>query len=80
MKWLTVVLILAIVLVAGCTVINPEIDTGQKDCIKSTSGAVGAVSSYFIDSDCKNRCQQQGYTYKQWKCSSTDTIVCVCNR
>ena len=71
-----------VIFISGCidTSTQVEIDIGQEGCQKVTSPPVGSVVTPLIEKDCKDRCQQEGYTYKQWKCSKADTIVCVCNR
>ncbi len=68
--------LIAVILVSGC--IDKEIDTGVGDCRSITTGLVGAFTTGFVEMECSNQCQAEGYSYKQWKCSSRDTIVCVC--
>ena len=70
-----ILLITLTFLLLGCTT---EIDTGQEDCKELTSGLVGLVGGKAAETDCTNRCQQEGNSYKQWKCNEENHVVCVC--
>lgn len=69
-------IILALLIISGCSA--KEIDTGEKDCREMMTGMFGSMMDVLADSDCTNLCQVEGYSYKQWKCSEQDTLVCVC--
>ncbi len=59
---------------------SKEIDTGEKDCREVMGNFIGAAfATPMVDATCSNLCQIEGYSYKQWKCSEQDTLVCVCN-
>ena len=58
---------------------SKEIDTRSKDCRAQALSLTGALYVIAVESDCTNICQVEGYSYKQWKCSEQDTLVCVCN-
>ena len=87
-KLLILLTLLSIVLFSGCVLNEVEIKyewkegyTGgeEKGCRNVT---IYTVNRLVIDGECTAKCQQEGYTYKQWKCSGpeTDEIICVCNR
>ena len=79
--------LLVIFFISGCILNEVEIDygvwnyTGEENwgCRKITE--IG-LNRAVIDGECGAKCQQEGHTYKQWKCSEpeTDKIICVCNR
>ena len=59
---------------------SKEIDTGEKDCREVMGNVFGAAfATPIVDATCSNLCQIEGHSYKQWKCSEQDTLVCVCN-
>ena len=59
---------------------SKEIDTGEKDCREVMGNFIGAAfATPMVEATCANLCQIEGHSYKQWKCSEQDTLVCVCD-
>ncbi len=72
---------LTVAAILGCTTVasEVEIDTEVEECQKVTSVAPEIIPE-LVDRECVDRCKEKGYTFKQWKCSAQDTIVCVCSK
>lgn len=68
-------MLISVLLLAGCA---KEIDTGRENCKEIMGSFLGGIASDLADENCQSSCQAEGYSYKQWKCSEADTIVCVC--
>jgi uncharacterized membrane protein len=77
-KIIFIFLVIILISVSGC-IFNKEIDTGEQRCKEKMTGLPGAFAADLVDINCKNLCQSEGYTYKRWKCSEKDTLVCICN-
>jgi len=77
---LIIIGILCILILSGCSLIEKEIDIGEEDCKEMMSGLLGTLLSEVAEKDCSSRCSTEGYSYKKWKCSENDTLVCVCSK
>jgi len=78
---LILIILLLVVFSSGCQLIQPEVKTDIDGCRDAAGTPLfGSIVTGLVEESCKNNCQANGYSYKQWKCSSDNYFVCVCKR